>query len=58
MEVISTNDLNWDDLDLINMVDTIALSNYIEEIVVSIISYHLMQNRSYGKLYVDLIIEE
>ncbi|XP_031272787.1 uncharacterized protein LOC116131267 [Pistacia vera] len=45
MEVLSANDLDCDDLDSINMADTIALSNYIEEIVVSAISYHLMNNK-------------
>lgn len=45
MEVLSANDLDCDDLDSINMADTIVLSNYIEEVVVSAISYHLMSNK-------------
>ncbi|KAG6791651.1 hypothetical protein POTOM_000781 [Populus tomentosa] len=42
MEVLSANDLDCDDLDSVCVADTMALSNYIEEIVVSAISYHLM----------------
>ncbi|CAN1254153.1 Uncharacterized AAA domain-containing protein C24B10.10c [Linum perenne] len=45
MEVLSSNDLDCDDLDCICMADTVVLGNYIEEIVVSAISYHLMNNR-------------
>ncbi|XP_057994232.1 uncharacterized protein LOC110664122 isoform X2 [Hevea brasiliensis] len=45
MEVLSSNDLDCDDLDLICMADTMVLSNYIEEIVVSAISYHLMNTK-------------
>ncbi|KAA0044854.1 hypothetical protein IC582_016963 [Cucumis melo] len=45
MEVLSDNDLDCDDLDSICVGDTLALSNYIEEIVVSAISYHLMNNK-------------
>ncbi|KAK4601440.1 hypothetical protein RGQ29_010839 [Quercus rubra] len=45
MEVLSANDLDCDDLDSICIGDTMVLSNYIEEIVVSAISYHLMNNR-------------
>lgn len=45
MEVLSSNDLDCDDLDSICMGDAMVLSNYIEEIVVSAISYHLMNNR-------------
>ncbi|KAG8382186.1 hypothetical protein BUALT_Bualt05G0050600 [Buddleja alternifolia] len=41
MEVLSANDLDCDDLGSICLADTIVLSNYIEEIVVSAISYHL-----------------
>lgn len=44
MEVLSANDLVCDDLDSINVADTMVLSNYIEEIVVSAVSYHLMNN--------------
>ncbi|GAV69799.1 LOW QUALITY PROTEIN: AAA domain-containing protein, partial [Cephalotus follicularis] len=43
--VLSANDLDCDDLDSICMADTMALSNYIEEIVFSTISYHLMKNK-------------
>ncbi|GAV85095.1 LOW QUALITY PROTEIN: AAA domain-containing protein, partial [Cephalotus follicularis] len=45
MEVLSANDLDCDDLDSICTTDAMALSNYIEEIVVSAISYHLMKNK-------------
>ncbi|CAN0841158.1 Outer mitochondrial transmembrane helix translocase [Linum grandiflorum] len=45
VEVLSANDLDCDDLDSICMADTMVLSNYIEEIVVSAISYHLMHNK-------------
>lgn len=45
MEVLSANDLDCDDLDSICIGDTMVLSNYIEEIVVSAISYHLMNNK-------------
>ncbi|CAN0910417.1 Outer mitochondrial transmembrane helix translocase [Linum grandiflorum] len=45
MEVLSSNDLDCDDLDSICMADTVVLGNYIEEIVVSAISYHLMNNK-------------
>jgi hypothetical protein len=44
-EVLSSNDLDCEDLDTICMADTMVLSNYIEEIVVSAISYHLMNNK-------------
>ncbi|KAL1556866.1 peroxisomal biogenesis factor 6-like [Salvia divinorum] len=40
-EVLASNDIACDDLGSICMGDTIVLSNYIEEIVVSAISYHL-----------------
>ncbi|EXC34328.1 Uncharacterized AAA domain-containing protein [Morus notabilis] len=46
MEVLSANDLDCDDLDSICIADTMVLSNYIEEIVVSAISYHLMNNKN------------
>ncbi|KAG4154869.1 hypothetical protein ERO13_D03G079600v2 [Gossypium hirsutum] len=45
MEVLSANDLDCDDLDSICIADTMALSRYIEEVVVSAISYHLMNNK-------------
>ncbi|OMO99824.1 hypothetical protein CCACVL1_03594 [Corchorus capsularis] len=44
-EVLSANDLECDDLGSICQADTMTLSNYIEEIVVSAISYHLMHNK-------------
>ncbi|KAJ4957341.1 hypothetical protein NE237_014124 [Protea cynaroides] len=45
MEVLSSNDLDCDDLGSICLADTMILSKYIEEIVVSAISYHLMNNK-------------
>ncbi|KAL6280491.1 hypothetical protein ACE6H2_017372 [Prunus campanulata] len=45
MEVLSSNDLDCDDLGSICIADTIDISNYIEEIVVSAVSYHLMNNK-------------
>ncbi|XVF51400.1 hypothetical protein PTKIN_Ptkin04bG0182300 [Pterospermum kingtungense] len=45
MEVLSANDLDCDDLDSICVADTMALSKYVEEVVVSAISYHLMNNK-------------
>ncbi|KAK8972677.1 hypothetical protein V6N11_044550 [Hibiscus sabdariffa] len=45
MEVLSANDLDCDDLDSICVADTMVLSKYIEEVVVSAISYHLMNNK-------------
>lgn len=44
-EVLAENDLECDDLGSICVVDTAVLSNYIEEIVVSAVSYHLMNNK-------------
>ncbi|CAL9105821.1 hypothetical protein MUK42_11633 [Musa troglodytarum] len=41
-EVLARNDLDCDDLGSICLTDTMVLSKYIEEIVVSAISYHLM----------------
>lgn len=46
IEVLSSNDLDCDDLDAICVADTMVLGNYIEEIVVSAISYHLMNNKN------------
>ncbi|KAL7183698.1 hypothetical protein ACSBR2_025974 [Camellia fascicularis] len=43
-EVLAANDLECDDLGSICNADAIVLGNYIEEIVVSAISYHLMNN--------------
>ncbi|XP_027362573.1 uncharacterized protein LOC113870174 [Abrus precatorius] len=45
MEVLAANDLDCDELDSICVADTMVLSNYIEEIIVSAISYHLMNNK-------------
>ncbi|KAK8337904.1 hypothetical protein V6Z11_A09G219100 [Gossypium hirsutum] len=45
IEVLSANDLDCDDLDSICIADTMALGRYIEEVVVSAISYHLMNNK-------------
>ncbi|CAM8906004.1 unnamed protein product [Rhodiola kirilowii] len=42
MEVLAANDLECDDLGSICGSDTMVLSNYIEEIVVSALSHHLM----------------
>ncbi|CAN4085838.1 unnamed protein product [Withania somnifera] len=41
-EVLAENDIECDDLGSICHADTMVLSNYIEEIVISAISYHLM----------------
>lgn len=46
MEVLAANDLDCDDLESICLADTAVLSNYIEEIVVSAISHHLMNSKS------------
>ncbi|XVF09970.1 hypothetical protein REPUB_Repub07fG0143600 [Reevesia pubescens] len=44
-EVLAANDLECDDFGSICQADTMVLSNFIEEIVVSAISYHLMNNK-------------
>ncbi|KAK8587246.1 hypothetical protein V6N13_086240 [Hibiscus sabdariffa] len=44
-EVLAANDLECDDLGSICQADTMVLSNYIQEIVISAISYHLMNNK-------------
>ncbi|KAL4204096.1 hypothetical protein AMTRI_Chr01g107970 [Amborella trichopoda] len=44
-EVLAANDIDCDDLGSICLADTISLSRYIEEIVVSAVSYHLMNNK-------------
>lgn len=44
-EVLAANDLECDDLGSICRADTVVLSNYIEEIVISAISYHLMNSK-------------
>lgn len=46
VEVLAANDIECDDLLSICHADTMVLSNYIEEIVVSAISYHLMNNKN------------
>ncbi|TVU22963.1 hypothetical protein EJB05_32686 [Eragrostis curvula] len=46
MEVLAENDLECDDLGSICLSDTMVLSKYIEEIVVSAVSYHLMNNKN------------
>lgn len=45
VEVLAANDLECDDLASICHADTMVLSNYIEEIVFTAISYHLMHNK-------------
>lgn len=45
IEVLSANDLDCEDLGSICLDDTLVLSNFIEEIVVSAISYHLMNTK-------------
>ncbi|KAL6874688.1 hypothetical protein ACP4OV_013353 [Aristida adscensionis] len=45
MEVLAENDLECDDLGSICLSDTMILGRYIEEIVVSAVSYHLMNNK-------------
>ncbi|KAI4352942.1 hypothetical protein L6164_007146 [Bauhinia variegata] len=45
-EVLAANDIECDDLNSICHSDTMLLSNYIEEIVVSAISYHLMHTKN------------
>lgn len=45
IEVLSANDLDCDDLSSICQADTMVLSNYIEEIIVSAVSYHLGHNK-------------
>uniref|UniRef100_A0A1J3K2G0 Spastin n=1 Tax=Noccaea caerulescens TaxID=107243 RepID=A0A1J3K2G0_NOCCA len=44
-EVLAANDLQCDDLASICHADTMCLSNHIDEIVISAISYHLMHNK-------------
>ncbi|CAK9176936.1 unnamed protein product [Ilex paraguariensis] len=45
-EILAANDLDCDDLGSICQTDTMVLGNYIEEIVISAISYHLMNNNN------------
>ncbi|XP_078168090.1 uncharacterized protein LOC144562725 isoform X2 [Carex rostrata] len=58
MEVLASNDLEIDDLGSICLADTMIISNYIEEIIVSAISYHLMNTKDpeyrNGKLVISL----
>jgi SpoVK/Ycf46/Vps4 family AAA+-type ATPase len=44
-EVLASNDLECDDLGSICHADTTVLSDYIDEIVISAISYHLMNTK-------------
>ncbi|XP_028764702.1 peroxisomal biogenesis factor 6 isoform X4 [Neltuma alba] len=44
-EVLAANDIECNDLNSICRADTMVLSNYIEEIVVSAIRYHLMNTK-------------
>ncbi|KAL3499283.1 hypothetical protein ACH5RR_038376 [Cinchona calisaya] len=59
IEVLAANDIICDDLGSICMADTMVLSNYIEEIAVSAISYHLMNTKDpdyrNGKLVISSI---
>ncbi|XP_076953730.1 uncharacterized protein LOC143627890 isoform X2 [Bidens hawaiensis] len=45
-EVLAANDLECDDLGSICHADTMFISNYIEEIVVSALSHHLMSDKN------------
>ncbi|KAG6429479.1 hypothetical protein SASPL_107530 [Salvia splendens] len=58
-EVLAANDLECDDLGSICHADTMLLSNYIEEIVVSALSYHLMSSKDpeyrNGKLLISSV---
>ncbi|XP_062232254.1 uncharacterized protein LOC133929499 [Phragmites australis] len=45
IEVLSANDLDCDDLSSICEADTMVLSHYIDEIIVSAVSYHLIHNK-------------
>ncbi|XP_075508540.1 uncharacterized protein LOC142545313 isoform X1 [Primulina tabacum] len=56
IEVLSANDLDCDDLGSICLADTLVLSNFIEEIVVSAISYHLMNTKELGYRNGKLVI--
>ncbi|GMH29587.1 hypothetical protein Nepgr_031430 [Nepenthes gracilis] len=56
-EVLAANDVVCDDLGSICHADTVLLSNHIQEILVSAISYHLMNNKEQnyhnGKLVIS-----
>lgn len=58
-EVLAENDIECDDLGSICHADAMLLSNYIEEIIVSAISYHLMINKNpeyrNGKLLISSV---
>ena len=45
-EVLGANDIECDDLGSICHADTMTLGNHIEEIVLSAISYHLINNKN------------
>lgn len=47
VEVFVVNDLECDDLGLVCYVDIMFLSSYIEEIVVFVIFYYLMNNKEF-----------
>ncbi|CAH9070594.1 unnamed protein product [Cuscuta epithymum] len=55
--VLAANDIECDDLGSICQADAMVLSNYIEEIIVSAISYHVMHNKDLeyrnGKLVIS-----
>lgn len=57
IEVLAANDIVCDDLGSICQADTMILGDYIEEIVFSAISYHLMHNKDpeyrHGKLVIS-----
>ncbi|KZV31525.1 fidgetin-like protein 1-like [Dorcoceras hygrometricum] len=57
IEVLAANDIECDELSSICVADTKVLSKYIEEIVVSAISYHLMNTKQHeyraGKLIIS-----
>ncbi|KAI0491875.1 hypothetical protein KFK09_026136 [Dendrobium nobile] len=57
LEVLASNDLDCNDLGSICLTDAMVIDNYIEEIVVSAVSYHLMHNKDLeyrnGKLVIS-----
>ncbi|KAL0905872.1 hypothetical protein M5K25_024317 [Dendrobium thyrsiflorum] len=57
LEVLASNDLDCNDLGSICLTDAMVIGNYIEEIVVSAVSYHLMHNKDLeyrnGKLVIS-----
>ncbi|KAK8955441.1 Katanin p60 ATPase-containing subunit A1 [Platanthera guangdongensis] len=56
-EVLAANDLDCDDFGSICLADAMVIGNYIEEIVVSAVSYHLLHNKDHeyrnGKLVIS-----